>query len=146
MHGFHTATAMEVVLPTPVAMAGDELVVESRGLVLKRLTRSQECQKKAYNRCHKDVTYQIDDLVLIEDLTPVQGMTKKLREPFKGPGWVIGISADGLNGTCKFVNVNGQKKQVTHHVTHLKRYEVRNPLRLTIRKTKDGHTVHPTVL
>ena len=91
------------------------------------------------------MTYQVGDLVLIEDLTPVPGMTKKLRAPFKGPGRVIGLSVDGLNCTCEFVNVIGQKKQITHHVTHLKKYEVRNPLRLTITRTKDGHTVHPTM-
>ena len=63
MHGFHAATAVEVVLPMPVAIAGDEPVVESREMALKRLAKSQERQKKAYDRCHKDVTYQVGDLV-----------------------------------------------------------------------------------
>ena len=145
MHGFHAATAVEVVLPTPVVIKGDEPVAESREQALRNLAKSQECQKKAYDRCHRDVTYQVGDWVLIEDITTVPGLTMKLRAPFKGPGRVIGLSADGLNCTCEFMNVNGQKKQVTHHVSHLKRYEVWNPLKLTIQRTKDGHIVKPSV-
>ena len=83
------------------------------------------------------------DFVLMEDLTPMPGLTAKLWESFKGPGKVIGISADVLNCICEFLNVNGQRKQVTHHVSHLKRYEMRHPLLLTIRRTADGHMVRP---
>ena len=79
------------------------------------------------------------------NLMPNPGLSAKLRAPDKGPGKVIGISADGLNCTCEFLYVNGQQKQVVHHVSHLKRYEMWHLLRLTIRWTPDGHMVRPSI-
>ena len=78
---------------------------------------------------------------MVEDLTPIPGLTSKLRAPYKGPGKVVGISADRLNCTCEFIDVHGRKKQVTHHVSHLKPYEMRHPLLMTIRKKVDGHVI-----
>ena len=57
MHGFHAATAVEIVLPMPIAITGDEPVKESRNQALKRLAESQQFQKKMYDMLHKDVTY-----------------------------------------------------------------------------------------
>ena len=138
-------TAVEVVLPTPIAIQGEEPVEDRRDKALRKLAESQARQKKAYDLRHKDVTYKIGDFVMVEDLTPIPRLTSKLRAPYKGPGKVIGISADWLNCTCEFVDVNRKKKQVTHHVSHLKRYEMRHPLRMTIRKTVDGHATQPSV-
>ena len=118
MHCFHAATAVEVVLPTPMAIRGEEPVEDSRDKALRKLAESQARQKKAYDLRQKDVTCKIGDFVMVEDLTPIPGLTSKLRAPYKGPGKVVGISADRLNCTCEFVDVNGRKKQVMHHVSH----------------------------
>ena len=45
LYGFHAATAVEIVLPTPVMIAGDEPVAESREKALKRLTESATAEK-----------------------------------------------------------------------------------------------------
>ena len=145
MYGFQAATAVEIVLPTPIPIAGDEPVRESRDQALKRLAESQQQQKKAYDLRHKDVTYKVEDWVLIEDLTPIPGLTTKLRPLYKGPAKVVGVSLDGLNCTCEYQNVQGQQKQVTQHVSHLKKYEVRHPLKIVIKKTVDGFVVTPEV-
>ena len=39
MHGFHTETAVEIVLPMPIAITGDEPVEESRDQALKNVRR-----------------------------------------------------------------------------------------------------------
>ena len=57
MHGFHAATVVEIVLPSPIAITGDEPVKESHDQALKKLAESQQRQKKAYDMRHKDVTY-----------------------------------------------------------------------------------------
>ena len=58
---------------------------------------------------------------------------------------MVGISLDGLNCTCEYQNVQGQQKQVTQHVSHFKKYEVRHPLKVIIKKTVDGFAVTPKV-
>ena len=45
LHGFHAATAVEIVLPIPVTIAGDEPVAESWEKALKRLTESAMAEK-----------------------------------------------------------------------------------------------------
>ena len=57
---------------------------------------------------------------------------------------MVGISLNGLDYTCEYQNVQGQQKQVTQHVSHLK-YEVRHPLKMTIKKMADGFAVMPKV-
>ena len=42
MHGFHAATAAEVVLPMPIVITGDKPVEESQNQALERLTVSQQ--------------------------------------------------------------------------------------------------------
>ena len=84
MHGFHAATAMEVVLPTPGAIAGDDQVADGREKVLRKLEESQARQKKAYELMKlmklmsKDVTYKVGDFILVEDLMPIPGLSSKL--------------------------------------------------------------------
>ena len=46
MHGFHAATAVEVVLPTPVAIQGEEPVVDSRDKALRNLRRVKRGRRK----------------------------------------------------------------------------------------------------
>ena len=49
MHGFHAAMAVEIVLPTPIAITGNEPVKDSRDQTLKKLAENQQRQKKAYD-------------------------------------------------------------------------------------------------
>ena len=93
---------------------------------------------------HKDVQNKVGDWVLIEDLTPIPGLATKLRPPYKRPAKVIGVSSDGLNCTCEYHNVQGQRKQATHHVSRIKPYQMRHPLKMTIKRTTDGFAVQQT--
>ena len=140
MYGIHAATAVENILPTPVAIMGETGCGKTRASTTE-LERSQQRQERVYDRCHKNVEYKVNNWFLIEDLTPLLGLSTKLQPLFKGPTKVVGVSADDLNCICEYHHVQGQHNQATYQVCNIKKYEVCHPLRRTIRKTTDGHTV-----
>ena len=52
--------------------------------------------------------------------------------PYRGYGKIVGIEENGLNYLCEFVDMCGRKRQVKLHVSKLKPYHSRSPLKFTI--------------
>ena len=60
------------------------------------------------------------DLVLLRDLAPILGLSKKLSTKYRGPFQVLSKDSD-LNYTFKMSN-SGPRQTTTGHISQLKRY------------------------
>jgi hypothetical protein len=94
-------------------------------IVNSQLQKSAKTQKKHYDKhINNKMTYQVGDLVLIENFKKEIGHTSKFENEYIGPFQIIKRSDDALNYKIKSLN---DKNEQWVHYNRLRKYHASKP-------------------
>lgn len=114
-------------LPLPTqgyVKATADFLRAAQDLARENITKTQETQKRNYDKCHRNVTFHVGDLVLVFSPRRIKGRAEKLLHCYQGP---FKITARKSPLVYEVVNLLGREKVEVVHVSRLKPYTERAP-------------------